>query len=65
MIVLLINEAEYIAATSCANQAVLLPKMLDEMKHPSHGPTTILCDNNSIISLIKNSVIHGGINTLR
>ncbi|KAG6521246.1 hypothetical protein ZIOFF_018357 [Zingiber officinale] len=52
------TEAEYIAATNCAMQAIWLKKILDFLQHKQDGPTTIFCDNKSTIALSKNPVFH-------
>jgi hypothetical protein len=52
-------EAEYIAATNCATQAVWLRRMLSELQYQQDGPTKIFCDNKSTIALTKNPVFHG------
>ena len=52
-------EAEYMAATSTACQAVWLRRMLNELMHEQEGPTKIMCDNKSAIALAKNPVFHG------
>ncbi|KZV47100.1 retrovirus-related Pol polyprotein from transposon TNT 1-94, partial [Dorcoceras hygrometricum] len=53
------TEAEFVAATSCACQAIWLKKILTDLKFKTHGPTVIYCDNNSAIKLSKNPVLHG------
>lgn len=53
------TEAEYIAASSCACQAVWLRRLLAEVHFPQDGSTTIFCDNSSTIKLSKNPVFHG------
>ena len=53
------TEAEYIAAASCACQAIWLRRLLENLKYVSRGPTTIHCDNSSAIQLSKNPVLHG------
>lgn len=52
-------EAEYIAATNCATQAIWLRKILEFLQHQQDAPTTIFCDNKSAIALSKNPVFHG------
>ncbi|XP_072071940.1 secreted RxLR effector protein 161-like [Arachis hypogaea] len=52
-------EAEYIAAASCATQAVWLRRILEELNEKQNTPTTIFCDNKSAIALCKNPVFHG------
>ncbi|XP_056173168.1 secreted RxLR effector protein 161-like [Syzygium oleosum] len=53
------TEAEFVAATSCACQAIWLKKILEELHVESQGPTVIYCDNSSAIKLSKNPVLHG------
>ncbi|CAM8982129.1 unnamed protein product [Rhodiola kirilowii] len=52
-------EAEYIAVTTAACQAVWLRRILEDLKHKQEGPTRIKCDNKSAIPLAKNLVLHG------
>jgi hypothetical protein len=51
-------EAEYIAAASCAIQAVWLRRILEVMHQKQETPTKIFCDNMSAIALCKNPVFH-------
>ena len=51
-------EAEYVAVTLAACQAVWLRRVLDGLKQKQQGSTTIYCDNISAIALSKNSVFH-------
>lgn len=44
-------EAEYIAATSCATQAIWLRKILEILQHKQDAPTSIFYDNKSTIAL--------------
>lgn len=53
------TEAEFVAATSCACQAIWLRRILEELHFKQPGATTILCDNISTIKLSKNPVLHG------
>ncbi|KAF7130877.1 hypothetical protein RHSIM_Rhsim10G0166500 [Rhododendron simsii] len=52
-------EAEYIAATDAACEAIWLRRILSDMEHKEEGPTVIYCDNMSAIAMSKNSVFHG------
>lgn len=53
------TEAEFIAAASCACQAVWLKRVL-QMLGSNQGKTTIIhCDSSSAIKLSKNPVMHG------
>ncbi|KAG8480350.1 hypothetical protein CXB51_024735 [Gossypium anomalum] len=45
------TEAEFVAATACAYQAIWLRKILEELKFKRMGATTIFYDNNSTIRL--------------
>ncbi|KAK2970503.1 hypothetical protein RJ640_013575 [Escallonia rubra] len=53
------TEAEFVAATSCACQAIWLRKILEELHFKQEEATTIYCDNSSAIKLSKNPVLHG------
>ncbi|KAK2442749.1 putative mitochondrial protein [Trifolium repens] len=53
------TEAEFIAAASCACQAVWMRRILDKLGYPQDKRTLILCDNSSTIKLSKNPVMHG------
>ncbi|XP_019229122.1 PREDICTED: uncharacterized protein LOC109210203 [Nicotiana attenuata] len=52
-------EAEYMAATSSATQALWLRRMLGFLQHKQVSPTIIFCDSKSAIELKKNPVFHG------
>jgi hypothetical protein len=51
-------EAEYVATTSIACQAVWMRRVLSDLRHPQEEPTKIYSDNNSAIALSKNHVFH-------
>eukprot|EP00253_Pinus_taeda_P011447 PITA_11447 len=51
-------EAEYVAATVAACQAVWLRRVLRDLCHEQEKGTTIYCDNSSAIALSKNSIFH-------
>ena len=53
------TEAEFVAATTCACQAVWLRRILHMVNFKQEGPTLIYCDNTSTIKLSKNPVLHG------
>ena len=53
------TEAEYVAATSCACQAIWLKRVLEELQFKQEGATPIYCDNSSAIKLSKNPILHG------
>ncbi|XP_049394795.1 secreted RxLR effector protein 161-like [Solanum stenotomum] len=53
------TEAEFVAATTCACQAVWLRRILEELQFKQEKATTIFCYNNSAIKLSKNPVLHG------
>jgi hypothetical protein len=52
-------EAEYIAASLCACQAIWLMNLIDEMIGEDHGAIEMKIDNVSAINLAKNSIAHG------
>lgn len=58
VVALSIAEAEYMATTSAACQAVWLRRMLEELKHEHDGPTKIMCDKKSAIALAKSPIFH-------
>eukprot|EP00253_Pinus_taeda_P012378 PITA_12378 len=51
-------EAEYVAATAAACQAVWMRRMLRSLGQEQEKATVIFCDNSSTIALSKNSVFH-------
>ena len=53
------TESEFVAATSCACQAIWLRRLLEELHCHQQGPIPIYCDNSSAIKLSKNPVLHG------
>ena len=53
------TEAEFVAATVCACQAIWMKKILTELKYSDEDCITIWCDNSSTIKLSKNLVLHG------
>eukprot|EP00268_Persea_americana_P008044 TRINITY_DN13089_c0_g1_i1.p1 TRINITY_DN13089_c0_g1~~TRINITY_DN13089_c0_g1_i1.p1 ORF type:complete len:530 (+),score=94.20 TRINITY_DN13089_c0_g1_i1:90-1592(+) len=53
------TEAEFVAAISCACQAIWLKRMLEELHCCQEGSIPVFCDNSSAIKLSKNPVFHG------
>jgi hypothetical protein len=51
-------EAEYVAATHAAKEAIWLKRLVGEIFHPLDGPITLLCDNQSAIALTKDNAHH-------
>jgi len=51
-------EAEYVAATAAACQAIWMRRMLRSLCQEQATTTIIFCDNSSAIALSKNSVFH-------
>ncbi|KAL8095832.1 hypothetical protein AgCh_036989 [Apium graveolens] len=51
-------EAEYVAATSAACEAIWLKRILADMQLQEDESTVLYCDNISAIALIKNPVFH-------
>eukprot|EP00253_Pinus_taeda_P035932 PITA_35932 len=51
-------EAEYVAATAAAYQAVWMRRMLRRLSREQAKATIFFCDNSSAITLSKNSVFH-------
>ncbi|XP_076901612.1 uncharacterized protein LOC143556071 [Bidens hawaiensis] len=52
------TEAEYIAVTGAACQAIWLRRILEDLDLQQEGPTVIFCDNKSTINLSKNPSHH-------
>ena len=52
-------EAEFMAATEAAKQAIWLRELLEEIVGEKNEKVTILIDNKSAIALTKNPVFHG------
>ncbi|RVW91534.1 Retrovirus-related Pol polyprotein from transposon TNT 1-94 [Vitis vinifera] len=53
------TEAEFIAATSCACQAVWLKRVLGKLDQNQSRSCVIQCDSSAAIKLSKNPVMHG------
>ncbi|CAJ2640974.1 unnamed protein product [Trifolium pratense] len=53
------TEAEFVAAASCACQAVWLKKILHQLRKDQNKSTVIFCDNSSSIKVSKNPIMHG------
>ena len=58
MIALSSAEAEYIAATTAASQAVWLRRLLADLDQKQAGSTEIFCDSMSAIATTKNQAYH-------
>ena len=59
LIALSTTEAEYIAGTHAAKEAIWLRLLISEILSPTSLPTPIFCDNNGAISLAKdNTTFH-------
>jgi hypothetical protein len=53
------NEAEFVAAASCACQCIWLRSILNHLRLDQSSSTMIYCDNSSSIKLSKNHILHG------
>jgi hypothetical protein len=53
------TEAEFVAATACACQAVWMRRILEKLNHEQKGCTILMCDNSSTIKLSRNPIMHG------
>ncbi len=51
-------EAEYVAATHMAKEAIWLRRLLSELLSPLTSPTTIHCNNQAAIKLTHNNNYH-------
>ena len=47
IVILSTTEAEFVAATTCASQAIWLRNILKELRFSQEGSTPIYCDNSS------------------
>ena len=52
------TEAEYIAQTHAAKEAVWIRNFVIEVQGTTHGPLTMLCDNQGAIALSKDNKFH-------
>ena len=52
------TEAEFVASSACACQAVWMRRILKEISHSQIEETKLMCDNISTIKQSKNSVLH-------
>src|SRR5882724_8495631 len=52
------TEAEYIAGTHAAKEAIWLRTLLSEFGELQEAPTTLLIDNQSAIAIVKNPAYH-------
>ena len=55
---LLSTEAEYIAQTHAAKEAIWLRSFMSEMRGGKQMPLTISCDNQGTIALAKDNKFH-------
>jgi hypothetical protein len=51
-------EAEYVAATHAAKEALWLRRLISEVFRPLKHPTTLHCDNQAAIALTKDGTYH-------
>jgi len=58
LVTLSTTEAEYVAATHAAKEAVWLRRFLTEVFRPLDRPTTLHCDNQSAIALANSGAFH-------
>jgi transposase InsO family protein len=49
------TEAEYVAASAATKTVIWFRQLLDDIGWEQKSPTTLLCDNQGAISLVKNS----------
>lgn len=52
-------EAEFMAATAAACQAIWLQRVLGQIMDIKPGPVTLYLDNRSAVDLARNPVFHG------
>lgn len=53
------TEAEYVAATSAACQAIWVRRILADLHQQQEDATDIFCDNKATIAMTKNPAFHG------
>ena len=58
VVTLFTTEAEFIAATTCACQAIWLKRILEILYKFQQGPIQLYCDHSSTIKP-SNTVVHG------
>jgi len=58
LVALCSTEAEYVAATEAAKEAIWLRGLLEELGYAQEKPTPLFCDNTSAIALVENPVLH-------
>jgi len=58
LVTLSTTEAEYVAATHAAKEAVWLRAFISEVFQPINNPLTLYSDNQSAIALTKNDQFH-------
>jgi hypothetical protein len=56
--IIVYNEAEYIAATTCCTQVLWMKQTLTDIQVEYDEPIPIYCDNTSTINISKNPVMH-------
>jgi hypothetical protein len=52
------TESEYVAAATAAKEVVWMRRLLQDLRLPQSAPTTLFCDNQSSIKLVKNAEFH-------
>ncbi|KAK9681859.1 hypothetical protein RND81_10G032400 [Saponaria officinalis] len=53
------TEAEFVAAATCASQALWLRNILKELQFKQKYSNRLFCDNSSAIKLSRNPIFHG------
>lgn len=52
------TKAEYVAASNAIQEAIWIQRLLSQIEQLPPGPIRILCDNQSVISLVHNPAHH-------
>jgi hypothetical protein len=52
------TESEYVAACLATQELLWLRRLLQSVRSPQLSPTTLYCDNQSAVRLVKNPVFH-------
>ena len=58
LVTLSTTEAEYVAATHAAKEAIWLQQFINEVYHPFANSITLYCDNQSAIALTQDGSHH-------
>jgi hypothetical protein len=52
------TESEYRATSAAVKEVIWLRRILEDLQYKQEQPTTLWCDNQSVIKMVKNPVFH-------